>query len=241
MRPITDPATAPGDGRSARWDAHRESRRLELVSVARRAIHRLGADASMEDVAAAAGTSKSVFYRYFGDKNGLRRAVGEVVISQMQSKMIDAARRATNEEESLRAMVGAYLHMAQTSPNVYFFVTSSTDSLGAPESTGTEPGPLHHFFEDITTMMGERLHAYAEDRGSPAEDNAALDLWPRAALGMVRAAGESWLTLPDGPLKPSQEEISETITGWLVRGIARRTEDAPASTPSVHSHERPPQ
>ncbi|MEO6530290.1 MAG: hypothetical protein ABIN10_02735 [Specibacter sp.] len=40
------------DGRSARWDVHREERRRALIKAARRAIHHLGADASMEDIAA---------------------------------------------------------------------------------------------------------------------------------------------------------------------------------------------
>ena len=51
------------DGRASRWQSHREERRRELIKSARRAVHRLGSDASMEDIAAAAGTSKSVFYR----------------------------------------------------------------------------------------------------------------------------------------------------------------------------------
>jgi AcrR family transcriptional regulator len=224
--PPTDHAPPSGDGRSARWDAHRQSRRLELVRVARRAIHRLGPDASMEDLAAAAATSKSVFYRYFGDKNGLRRAVGEVVISQMRSKVIDAARGASTEEQGLRAMVGAYLHMAQTSPNVYFFVTSAAqDPLAVPaaETDGEDGEPLHHFFADITAMMRERLNAYIDTGGAVPGGQAAVDLWPRASIGMVRAAGETWLRLPDGPGRPTEEDLTETITRWLVHGIVRRT------------------
>ncbi|MET1036177.1 MAG: TetR/AcrR family transcriptional regulator [Arthrobacter sp.] len=244
------PEASSGDGRSARWDAHRQVRRLELISVARRALHRLGPAASMEDLAAAAGTSKSVFYRYFGDKNGLRRAMGEVVIAQMRSKVIDAARRASSEEEGLRAMVGAYLHMAQTSPNVYFFVTSTgRDPLAVPDAAGGAPGedeePLHHFFADITAMMGERLHAYIGAGEAHAGGAAAVALWPRASIGMVRAAGETWLRLPEGPEKPSEEELAETITRWLVRGIVRRPTvgTPPASTPTTTpvNDERPPQ
>src|SRR6478609_7183860 len=112
-------ATAPGghtavDGRASRWQSHREERRRELIKSARKAVHALGSDASMEDIAVASGTSKSVFYRYFGDKAGLQQAVGEVVLSQMQRRIQEAAQGAQTPREGLFAMVSAYLQMAET-------------------------------------------------------------------------------------------------------------------------------
>ena len=137
----------PGDGRSSRWQSHREERRRELIKSARRAVHVLGSDASMEDIAAAAGTSKSVFYRYFGDKAGLQQAVGEVVLSQMQRRIQEAAQSAVTPREGLLAMVTAYLQMASTSPNVYTFVTRHA---AAEPDTSQDPAAgsaaLGHFF-----------------------------------------------------------------------------------------------
>lgn len=72
----------------------------------------------MEEIASAADTSKSVFYRYFGDKAGLQRAMGDEVVSRMQEQLIEAARNAATPREGLRAMVSAYLQMAESSPNV---------------------------------------------------------------------------------------------------------------------------
>ncbi|BAS18061.1 hypothetical protein AHiyo8_63640 [Arthrobacter sp. Hiyo8] len=70
----------------------------------------------MEDIATAASTSKSVYYRYFGDKAGLQQAMGEVVLGQMQRRMKEAAESAQTPREGLFAMVSAYLQMAESSP-----------------------------------------------------------------------------------------------------------------------------
>ena len=88
MNPVTSTAR---DGRSVRWDRHRAERRLELVRAARSAVHALGAHASMEEIASHAGTSKTVYYRYFGDREGLRLAVSERVTAHMERRLLEVA------------------------------------------------------------------------------------------------------------------------------------------------------
>lgn len=175
----------------------------------------------MEDIAAAAGTSKSVFYRYFGDKAGLQQAMGEVVIGQMQDKLFEAARTATAPRESLRAMVSAYLQMAQTSPNVYQFVTraGTADALTQPGAPGSS-AELTHFFQKITAMMEETMRSHLDQRRTPAALAEAAPLWPPAAIGMVRAAGERWLSTPPGPYRPTELQMTEQLTRWLFDGLA---------------------
>ena len=78
-------------------------------------------------------------------------------------------------------------------PNIYFFVTAgpSTDVLTDPAGTGgrMREGALNDFFDELTSMMRERMHAYMGI--APGQlASPALELWPRASIGMVRAAGE---------------------------------------------------
>ncbi|GAA1131954.1 hypothetical protein GCM10009582_31670 [Arthrobacter flavus] len=204
------------------------------MKTARRAVHSLGYSASMEDIATAAGTSKSVYYRYFGDKAGLQQAMGEVVIAQMQDKVLDAARQAASPREGLHAMVSAYLQMAQTSPNVYAFVTrlGAADALTNPADPQTSE-LLSHFFEAVTTMLASPMKPFlSSDPRARQFGGPALTLWPQAAIGMVRAAGELWLATPDGPTKPTEAELSEQLTTWLFEGIANHV-PTPTSTISV--------
>ena len=221
----TPAAGAHADGRSARWQTHREERRRELIKSARRAVHALGSDASMEDIAAAAGTSKSVFYRYFGDKAGLQHAVGEVVLSQMQRKIREAAQSAQTPREGLLAMISAYLQMAETSPNVYSFVTrySPVDADGQQGSAAIS-GALGHFFDSIAEMIAAPMRTHLGDG-----KEAVIGYWPTAAIGLVRNAGEQWLSTPDSATKPDQEAMARQITAWLCVGIA--SELSPPSAP----------
>ncbi|MFD1213174.1 TetR/AcrR family transcriptional regulator [Arthrobacter sp. GCM10027362] len=209
--------------------------------MARQAIHVLGPGASMDDIAAAAGTSKPVFYRYFGDKAGLQRAVGEVVIGKMQARLQEAAATARTPHEGLRAMVSAYLQMAETSPNVYAFVTRAgadiPAALAGPE--GGEPDALSHFFAAITRMMEAAIQARLHASGSTAAELRALRYWPPAAIGMVRAAGELWLGSPDEPDKPTREEMTERLTGWLLTGIAEQLPGTPLALPAIPTKESP--
>ncbi|MDR6267800.1 AcrR family transcriptional regulator [Arthrobacter russicus] len=203
------------DGRSARWATHREQRRRELIKAARLAIHKLGPDASMDDVAAAAGTSKSVFYRYFGDKAGLQQALGEMVIRRMQEKVLAAGQTAKTPEQGLNSMVSAYLTMAQTSPNVYVFATQSLtgESMFTQDITHAT-GALGNFFDAIISMVSSPL---GEHLGRA--DTALALYWPTAAIGMVRTAGELWLT-SDPSTRPDAETMAQNITRWLFNGIS---------------------
>lgn len=211
------------DGRATRWQNHREERRRELIKVARKAVHALGSDASMDEIAAAAGTSKSVFYRYFGDKAGLQKAVGEVVLLQMERRIAEAAQSAQTPRQGLFAMVSAYLQMAETSPNVYTFVTQNPATDGGSPHTLATAGALGHFSDAVSDMIAGPMRAYLkEDRGR----EAVLGYWPTAAIGLVRNAGELWLHSPSSPGKPAQDVMARQITAWLCVGIAPEMDPA---------------
>ncbi|MDT0165843.1 TetR/AcrR family transcriptional regulator [Actinotalea sp. AC32] len=202
---------APVDGRSSRWDDHRAARRTELANVARKAVHRLGPDVSMEEIASEARTSKSIVYRYFADKSGLQAAVGEVVLEHMQARLDEAVTSATTPREGLRSMIGVYLEMVEGSPNVYWFVTRP-----AAEDASAS---LNRFLDSIAALIARPFVQLAEDRaGSAALGQHLADVWAAGAVGFVRGAGDWWLAHRDAPDAPSREELVERVTAWLWAG-----------------------
>ncbi len=242
-----DPAAVDAaDGRSTRWADHREARRAELVRVARRTVHHRGPDVSMEEIAAAAGTSKSIVYRYFTDKTGLQIAVAEAVVLQIQGALEGVLRIAPTPRDGLRAMVAVYLEMIESSPHVYAFVTRD----GSVESGG----PLGHFLDSVTAMVAapfargltQDLDAGTAARPDPAT-RALAESWAAGAVGFVRGAGEWWLAHRDEPGTPDREALTAQVAAWLWAGPVgllardRPPRDRPPrdGTPDHHPHDDP--
>jgi hypothetical protein len=130
-------------------------------------------------------------------------------------------------------MVSAYLQMAETSPNVYAFVTrySAGDADAANGSIATA-GALSHFFAAISDMIARPMRSHL---APSAGREAVIGYWPNAAIGLVRNAGEQWLASPASPGKPDQEAMARQITDWLCLGLAPelRNLEPQASDPTL--------
>lgn len=236
------PLPPPGeslDGRSTRWVDHREARRAELVRIARKVVHQRGPDVSMDEIAAAATTSKSIVYRYFSDKLGLQIAVAESVVLQMQGALEGALLSSATPRDGLRAMVGVYLEMIESSPNVYFFVTRE----GSLESGA----PLGRFLDAVTDLVAAPFARALTEAGSPAGPASQImaETWASGAVGFVRGAGERWLRHGADPDALGREELTAQVAAWLWAGpvglLARgRTPTVPDAGPTAPPPDAPP-
>ncbi|WP_235939919.1 TetR/AcrR family transcriptional regulator [Occultella kanbiaonis] len=209
----TTPAGLQGsdaDGRSRRWDAHRAERRAELCHAARRAVHHGGAELSMDEMAAQMGTSKSIVYRYFTDKAGLRSAVGAMVLAEMSGAFEEAAHGAGSPQDRLRAMVGIYVGTLAQSTNVYRFVTRSGDGA---------PGPDADVSDFLTTLTDYVAAPLREVLTGSTSDPRLADAWAAGVVGFVRGSAESWLALnPVDRLDP--DRLVVLISNWLWAGAS---------------------
>ncbi len=206
-------ATRPTDGRSARWDEHRLARRRELVECALRAVRDHGAGVGMDEVAAAAGTSKTVLYRHFTDRAGLYAAVADRVDGTIIRGITRAAGDGAGHRsrEIVRAVIGAYLHLVEDDPEVYrFIVNAPILSPGERPDGDVTAGMTGRIAEHVAAIVGGRLGE---------GDDGTARLWGTALVGMVRAAADAWLADGGADAGRSADDLADALTALLWDGL----------------------
>ncbi len=195
----------PPDGRSTRWAQHRQQRRSELLDVARHLIHAQGPDVTMEDIAAASGTSKSIVYRYFDDKAHLQKLLGTSILEAMHQRLrAEVAElekslgRSADPAERVRAMISAYVATVQRSPGVYRFVTLPSDGLD-------------HFLDSVARLVASFL----------PDTVPQPSIWAQGAVGFVERSVETWMRQHESPHTqpiPADQLVDNLVT-WLMKGL----------------------
>jgi AcrR family transcriptional regulator len=188
------------DGRAARWTEHRIARREELIDAAVAAVREFGTDVGMDQIAAAARTSKPVIYRYFADKGEVYRAVGERVIAQVVSALRGVPAE-SDPQALLRASIDAYLQLLEENPKLFRFVT---------ELHAGKPDFSRPVVDVLTRALGEQLR-------SIGLDPAGAQPWGEAAVGFIRAASLWWL---DHPGTMTRSQVREYLAALLWGGGA---------------------
>ncbi len=214
------------DGRSARWEEHRQERRRQLVESAIRTIRDRGATIGMDELAAAAGTSKTVFYRHFTDRSGLYRAVA----ARVDELILRDIRRVLGEQTAddhgarlsaldvdprsvVHAAIDAYLRLVERDPEVYRFIVAapivgSGRGDNAAEVAASATGR-------IATQISDLVASALVHRGN---DPAPAKLWGESLVGLVRAGADAWLAGVTG--ERTREEITEQLTELAWSGMA---------------------
>ncbi|MCW2567499.1 MAG: putative Transcriptional regulator, TetR family [Mycobacterium sp.] len=189
------------DGRSTRWEEHRRTRRAELVDAALAAIRRHGAGVGMDEIAALAGTSKTVLYRHFADKGDLYLAVCASVDALISTQLRAAMAKAGHPRDMISASIGTYLTIVEADPEVYRFVVQRP-SLDRP----VEADPV----SGLTNAIGDQVAAALEEQLRAAgRDTSAAGPWGHGLVGLVRAATDHWLGQPS---RMDREALADHLT-----------------------------
>lgn len=182
-------------------DAHRVQRREQLLRAAAEVFEQSGIrQSTMDQVAARAGVSKVILYRYFKSKDALVHAVLDEVVEAILVADREEARWWTDRvrrtlpvaREHAAAMKLLVRHAAHdptfarhleqlSAALVQAVIERETDILGPEESA---PGPTLIMAEAVTTFM---LDSYVRwiDQGDPGRDEQFLDWITKSVRSIV--------------------------------------------------------
>jgi AcrR family transcriptional regulator len=191
------------DGRSTRWDDHREARRAELVAAAVTAIDTYGSGASIAEIAASAGVSKPVLYRYFSDKDDLYRAVGHWGAEQVIERLVPVLTANGNMRERVYAGCDAYLEFLDEHPQAFLLLVEHR-SADDPLADGKE-----QIAATMAKLMGDTLRRLGVDAGG-------AEPWAHGLIGMGLSVGE-WYLRRD---IMSREATSQYLASFIWHALA---------------------
>ena len=172
----------------------------------------------MGQVAAVAGVSKPVLYRYFADKAELWLAVGEHVAALVVAAVTPAVVRVGAERELVSETIDAYLSVIESQPELYRFLVHQSGVPGIPDVIATASRTIS---AELARVVGDKLRALGLDAG-PAEP------WAYGMVGFVQSVGDWWIR-HDRPMR--REALTDYLTTLLWQGLdgVRAAADLPAA------------
>jgi AcrR family transcriptional regulator len=207
-RALGAPAGRVADGRSTRWDQHREARRAELVAAAVTAIDQHSNAASIDEIARAAGVSKPVLYRYFADKADLHAAVGQWGATLVLERLEPALAAPLPLKERVSRAVSAYFEVIEQHPQVFLLLVQQPSGSADPLSDGKAT---------VAAALAEVIGGALSDL---RRDTRAADPWAQAVVGLGLSTAEWWLTNRTMSRTEVSSHLVELIWGAAV-GISR--------------------
>jgi AcrR family transcriptional regulator len=211
------PADQTRDRRDSRWDEHRRTRRQEIVDATIIAVGKRGPGVGMDDIAAEAGTSKTVVYRHFADRAELYVAVCNRVASQLLPKLREAMESSSRPREMVAAAIETYLTFLEADPELYRFV-AHPQTLDRP--AGGDP------LDSLSDLVGaQAAAAISVTLQQAGRDPAAAAPWGHGVVGLVRSAADWWLQA-ERPMLRSELAAHLTDLAWAgLSGVVTPLED----------------
>jgi AcrR family transcriptional regulator len=155
-------------------------RRAELVAAAVAAIDAHGPDVSMAQIAAAAGVSKPVLYRYFADKHELHAAVGQWGADEVLRRVVPAMLMEGPVRAKFAGAIDGYLSMIEEHHQLFVLLVRHRQG-GDPLADGKVK-----IISIISRFLSETL------RGLDL-DASGSEVWAQGIVGSGLAVGEWWL------------------------------------------------
>jgi AcrR family transcriptional regulator len=178
------------------------------VAAGARAIDEFGLNASAEQIAEAAGVSRTVLYRYFRDREDLRQAIADHVVRAVLDSVLPkiAIRPQATPREIIHTAVAVIVGWLDEHPNLYHFLRSRRTGASLDSVEGT-------LADNIATILKTMMMLFGIE-SEQAEPGAY------GIVGFVESVGSWWLE----HRTMSRERLTDLVTVgvWhLLDGTAR--------------------
>ena len=188
------------DGRTARWEGHRERRRSEFVEAAVRVIEREGPGTSVDRISAELGVGRQALYRQFADRADVDRAVADRAADLLVAHLVPALQPGDDRDAVIAGAMTAYVDFVQTHLHLYRFVRA--------HDSGTVSRVKDTVSVRVAALARDLLVATAD---APVD---AADTLATAVIGLTDAVIGRWL---DEPGDIDRDEVVRRL-GVMVRG-----------------------
>ena len=221
--PITDasegaePAAASGDGRRDRWAGHRVQRRALLVQAGITAVDAHGPAPTIDEVAAAAGVSRPVLYRYFADVEELYQAIADAMSAEVIEQLVAPMSEFSTARDIIVGIVDSLAGWVEVHPRRYQLLRQR--SVAAASDQRSEPGQGAESAADriqatVAEQLGQLLELFMTAFGMHVP---AAELAARALTGMVESAVHWWSLAGASSGFQRAELVQElTVSVWAV-------------------------
>lgn len=171
--------------------------RQKLLAAGRRAFGTIGyAESSMDDFTAEAGLTRGALYHHFGDKQGLLRAVVEVIDDEMSERLKAISAKAPTRWQGLVDEWIAYVEMA------------------------LEPEIQRIMFRDAPAVLGDLsqwpsanacVMALKQNLDAVKAEGELIDIDTEVAARLINGASAHaamWIAAADDPRKTSRRAVA---------------------------------
>jgi AcrR family transcriptional regulator len=138
----------------------------------------------MDAVAAEAGVTKPVLYRYFNDKAALVEALAEAGSGALLTRLLPVMQSTRPPRDRVRDAVGAYFAVIDELPNLYWLLARWPAAEPGGDAVQRDKDVIA---TSLTAILGDYLRVFGLDSGG-------AEPWAYGITGLVQSTGEWWLS-----------------------------------------------